>query len=90
MDHSRIVFQVLNNQQFFMNFSKCGFLLKSIDFLGHIVPRNGIEVDSKKMDTVKSWPRPLIPSNIRSFLGLADYYIRFIEGFFPLFLLCWI
>ncbi|WMV37422.1 hypothetical protein MTR67_030807 [Solanum verrucosum] len=41
----------------------------------------GIEVDLKKTDTVKSWPRPPIPSYIRSFLGLADYHRRFIEGF---------
>ncbi|WMV49923.1 hypothetical protein MTR67_043308 [Solanum verrucosum] len=41
----------------------------------------GIKVDPKKTDAVKSWPRPLTPSNIRSFLGLAGYYRRFVEGF---------
>ncbi|WMV37664.1 hypothetical protein MTR67_031049 [Solanum verrucosum] len=41
----------------------------------------GIEVDPKKTDAVKSWPRPLTPSDIRSFLGLAGYYRRFVEGF---------
>ncbi|WMV18883.1 hypothetical protein MTR67_012268 [Solanum verrucosum] len=41
----------------------------------------GIEVDPKKTDAVKSWPRPLYPSDIRSFLGLASYYRWFVEGF---------
>ncbi|WMV08222.1 hypothetical protein MTR67_001607 [Solanum verrucosum] len=41
----------------------------------------GIEVDPKKTDAVKSWPRPLTLSDIRSFLGLAGYYRRFVEGF---------
>jgi len=42
---------------------------------------NGIEVDPKKMDAVKCWPRPLTPSDIRSLLGLAGYYRRFVKGF---------
>ncbi|WMV33340.1 hypothetical protein MTR67_026725 [Solanum verrucosum] len=45
------------------------------------VSSKGIEVDPKKTNAVKSWPRPLSPSNIRSFLGLAGYYRRFVEGF---------
>ncbi|KAH0710889.1 hypothetical protein KY284_012316 [Solanum tuberosum] len=53
----------------------------SVAFLGHIVSRKGIEVDPKKTDAVKSWPRPLTPSGIRSFLDLAGYYRRFVEGF---------
>ncbi|WMV45244.1 hypothetical protein MTR67_038629, partial [Solanum verrucosum] len=60
----------------FAKFSKCEFWLKSIDFLGNIVSRKGIEVDPKKTYAVNSWPRPLSPSDIRSFLGLVDYYRR--------------
>lgn len=41
----------------------------------------GIKVDPKKTDSVKSWPRCLTPFDIRSFLGLAGYYRRFVEGF---------
>ncbi|WMV30381.1 hypothetical protein MTR67_023766 [Solanum verrucosum] len=49
----------------------------SMAFLGHIVSDKGIEVDTKKMDAVTSWPRFLSPSDIRSFLGMAGYYRRY-------------
>ncbi|WMV50297.1 hypothetical protein MTR67_043682 [Solanum verrucosum] len=53
----------------------------SLSFLGHIVSSKGIEVDPKRTDAVKSWPRPLSPSDMKSFLSLAGYYRRFVEGF---------
>ncbi|WMV18493.1 hypothetical protein MTR67_011878 [Solanum verrucosum] len=64
------------DQQLFVVFSKCEFWLRFIAFLGHIVSSKGIEIDPKKMDAVKSWPKPLTPSDIRSFLGLGGYYRR--------------
>lgn len=48
---------------------------------GNVISNKGVEVDPKKMDAVKSWLRPLSPSNIRSFLVLTGYYRRFPEGF---------
>jgi len=56
-------------------------LLRSELFLGYIVSSKGIEINPKKTDAVKSWPRPLTPSDIRSFLCLAGYYRRFVEGY---------
>ncbi|XP_070026426.1 uncharacterized protein [Nicotiana sylvestris] len=50
-------------------------------FFGHIVSVGGIKVDTQKIEAVKSWPRPTTPTEIRSFLGLAGYYRRFVEGF---------
>ncbi|KAH0776336.1 hypothetical protein KY290_007747 [Solanum tuberosum] len=61
-----------------------GFVVMSfwlVTLLGHIVSGMGIEVDPKKTDVVKGWPRPLTPTNIRSLLGLANYYRRLVEGF---------
>ncbi|WMV30112.1 hypothetical protein MTR67_023497, partial [Solanum verrucosum] len=55
--------------------------VKEVAFLGHVVSRDGIKVDPKKTDVIRNWPRPLTPSDIRSFLGLAGYYRRFVEGF---------
>ena len=50
-------------------------------FLGHIVSSEGVEVDLRKTNAVKSWPRPLSPTDISSFLRLAGYYRMFVEGF---------
>ncbi|KAH0709210.1 hypothetical protein KY284_010637 [Solanum tuberosum] len=72
----KIVLQILKDQQLFAKFSKCEFWLRSVAFLYHIVSNKGIEVDPKNTDAVKSWPRPLSPSDIRSFLGLAGYNKR--------------
>ena len=74
--HLRIVLQTLKDHQLFAKFSKCEFWLQSIAFLEHIVSSEGIQVDSQKIETVKQWTRPISPTNIRSFLGLAGY----IEG----------
>nr|XP_009771167.1 PREDICTED: uncharacterized protein LOC104221741 [Nicotiana sylvestris] len=52
-----------------------------VSFLGHVMSRDGIQVDPKKIKAVRDWPRPTTPTEIRSFLGLAGYYRRFVEGF---------
>jgi len=80
-DHLRIVLQVLKDQQLFETFSKCKFWLRYMAFLGHIVSGKGIEVDPKKMNAVKIWPRPLSPSDIQSFLDFVVYYKMSMEGF---------
>nr|GFB06874.1 putative reverse transcriptase domain-containing protein [Tanacetum cinerariifolium] len=50
-------------------------------FLGHVVDSQGIHVDPAKIESVKDWASPKSPTEIRQFLGLAEYYRRFIEGF---------
>ena len=55
--------------------------MRSVTFLGHVVSDQGVEVDPKKTKVVKNWPKLLTPTDIRSFLGLAGYFCRFVEGF---------
>ena len=50
-------------------------------FLGHVVSKDGIQVDPKKIEAVADWPRPTTVTEIRSFLGLAGYYKRFVKDF---------
>ena len=50
-------------------------------FLGHVISKDGITVDPNKIEDVVNWERPTNVSEVRSFLGLASYYRRFVEGF---------
>ena len=78
------VVQILRDRKLYAKFSKCEFWLKSVAFLGHIVSGEGIRVDNQKIKAMKNWKRPTTSTEIRSFLGLAGYYRRFVEGFFSI------
>ena len=73
--------QNLKDRQLFAKFSKYEFWLQSVAFLSHIISSEGIHVDSQKIEALKQWPRPTSATDISSFLGLAGYYRRFVEGF---------
>jgi hypothetical protein len=87
--HLCIILQRLHDHQLYAKFSKCAFWLKEVSCLGHVISTKGIAVDPSKVQEVLDWKSPRSVTQIRSFLGLAGYYHRFIPNFSPLHL-CWL
>jgi hypothetical protein len=79
--HLRIVLERLRQNQLYAKFSKCEFWLEKVAFLGHVLTADGVAVDPEKIEAVSEWQQPKSVTDIRSFLGLAGYYRRFIENF---------
>ena len=80
-EHLRIVLGRLRDQQLYAKFSKCEFWLDEVEFLGHVLSGAGIAVNPSKISAVVDWKTRHNVGEIRSFLGLARYYRRFIENF---------
>jgi hypothetical protein len=80
-EHLRIVSTHLTEHQLYAMFSKYAFWLEEIQFLGHVLSAKGIMVDPSKVKDILEWKSPTIVHQIRSFLGLAGYYRKFIPYF---------
>jgi hypothetical protein len=79
--HLRLVLQKPRDNQLYAKYSKCEFWIDEVSFLGHIISNGGISVDPAKVKKIMEWRVPTTVTEIRSFLGFAGYYRRFIYGF---------
>ncbi|KAJ9550899.1 hypothetical protein OSB04_014944 [Centaurea solstitialis] len=79
--HLREVLLVLRKEKFYAAVKKCSFLTETVLFLGYVVSKDGLAVDSAKVEAIQDWPQPRSITDIRSFHGLASFYRRFIPHF---------
>jgi hypothetical protein len=80
-EHLRLVLQCLREHKLYGKLSKCSFYQSRIHYLGHVISGEGIAVDPAKVEAIMEWPAPTNVIEVCSFMGLAGYYRRFVEGF---------
>ncbi|CAF1509572.1 unnamed protein product, partial [Didymodactylos carnosus] len=81
LKHLQTTLDILRKNNLYAKADKCEFICPQLEFLGHIVSRDGISVDDKKIEAIRKYPRPTYVSDIRSFIDLAGFYRRFIAAF---------
>ncbi|GJP75082.1 hypothetical protein CLOP_g5577 [Closterium sp. NIES-67] len=81
IEHLRRVFEILQREQFYVKLSKSDFALEKVQFLGHMVSAQGVHVDPKKIEDVRTWKTPENVKELQQFLGFANYYNRFVPQY---------
>ena len=71
---------MLREHQIYAKFNKCDFFKDKIQYLGHVITKERISVDSKKIKATEKWSVPKDVTDVRSFMGITGYYQRFIQG----------
>ena len=79
--HLSQVFSRLREANLTLKPEKCQFGLEKVKYLGHVLSKNGVSVDTEKTDKVRNFPIPTSQKELKSFLGLCNYYRRFVKGF---------
>ena len=80
-EHLWIILQVLREHQLHAKFNKCEFYKDKIQYLGHVISEEGISVDPDKINSIMDWYVPKEVTDVRSFMEITGYYIKFIKGF---------
>jgi len=79
--HVAEVLKCLREFHLFLKAGKCTFHQPSVQFLGYYIDSSGIWMDERKVDATKDWPIPTIVKELQKFLGFANFYRRFIQGY---------
>ena len=79
--HLQNVFDRLNDANLKLQPKKCNFAAKRVEYLGHYFSKNGIEVNPSKIEAVKTYPVPKTQKQLKAFLGLTNYYRRFVKDY---------
>jgi hypothetical protein len=81
LQHIKEVLTILQAHQFCVKLFKCSFAKQQLCYLGHIVSAQGVATYPSKIDSIQSWPTSTNFKDLRSFLGMAGYYRRFVSQF---------
>jgi hypothetical protein len=81
VEHVRSVLCALRGAKLYLNADKCHWGQSEVEFLGHVVTQGGVKVDPRKVAAVADWPAPQNIHHLRSFLGLTNYFRKFLTGY---------
>lgn len=79
--HLDLVFKILREHRLFVRLSKCSFMQPEMKYLGHIITPSGVHADPMKLNTVQQWQYPRTVLELQQFLGLANYFRKFVPNF---------